>query len=294
MKRAAGADVDQVRRRGLQAGGLAIAFMWLSSAGKAHAMMSGKPQPSDAAAAAADGHPAFAPNAFIRISTDGRIRLVMPNVEMGQAIYTGCCMLLAEELGVGMDQIVVEHSPPSDELYGNPLIGGQITGGSTSTRGTWSVLREAAAAARALLISAAAAQWRVEPSTCTTDRGVVHHAVTGRKLSFGSLSTAAAKLPYPTHVTLKDPADYVLIGKPIRRIDAADKVRGATQFGIDVRVPGMKVATVRASPTLGGKLVAIDDKAARAIPGVIDVLRIQTRSRWLPTTTGSPNKASRP
>jgi isoquinoline 1-oxidoreductase subunit beta len=237
-------------------------------------MMSPRRQPSDAAAAAADGNPAFAPNAFIRISTDGAIRLVMPNVEMGQAIYTGTCMLLAEELGVGMDQIQVEHSPPSDELYGNPLIGGQITGGSTSTRGTWGPLREAAAIARSLLVGAAAMQWRVDPATCTTERGLVRHKATGQSLSFGSLASAAAQLPYPASVTLKDPSAYTLIGRPMRRLDAADKVRGATQFGIDVKVPGMKVATVRACPTFGGLLASVDDREARALPGVIDILRL--------------------
>lgn len=274
MKPGDGIVADPSRRAALQSGGLAIAFVWLASAGKAHAMMSPRRQPGDAVAAAADGNPAFAPNAFIRISVDGTIRLVMPNVEMGQAIYTGSCMLLAEELGVGMDQVRVEHSPPSDELYGNPLIGGQITGGSTSTRGTWGVLREAAAVARTLLVSAAATRWKVDPSSCTTDRAMVIHRATGRTLSFGSLSAAAARLPYPAKVTLKDPASYTLIGQPIRRVDAVDKVKGATQFGIDVRVPGMKIATVRACPTFGGTLVHVDDKEARAIPGVIDVLRI--------------------
>jgi isoquinoline 1-oxidoreductase beta subunit len=266
--------VDLGRRHALQSGGLAIAFLWLAGAGPVSAMIHARRQPGDAAAAMADGNPPFAPNAFIRIDTAGAVRLVMPSVEMGQGIYTGCSMLLAEELGVGLDQITVEHSPPSDELYGIPALGGQITGGSTSTRATWQVLREAGAVARTLLVTAAAMQWKVDPSTCTVDRGVIHHAPSARSVGFGEVATAAARLPMPGKVQLTDPKDFKLLGKPMRRVDSPDKIKGATQFGIDVRVPGMKVATVVSCPTLGGKVSAVDDKAARAMPGVIDVLRI--------------------
>jgi isoquinoline 1-oxidoreductase beta subunit len=267
-------DIDLGRRHALQAGGLAIAFLWVGGTGVASAMINARRQPGDAAAALADGNPTFAPNAFIRIDTSGAVRLVMPSAEMGQSIYTGCSMLLAEELGVGLDQITVEHSPPSDELYGIPALGGQITGGSTSTRATWTVLREAGAVARTLLVSAAATKWHVDPATCTVDRGVVHHAPSGRSLGFGEVASEAAKLPMPDKVQLTDPKDFKLIGKPMRRVDAADKIKGATQFGIDVRIPGMKIATVMACPTLAGKLAAVDDKAARAVPGVVDVLRL--------------------
>ncbi|GGA37947.1 xanthine dehydrogenase family protein molybdopterin-binding subunit [Dyella nitratireducens] len=266
--------IDLQRRNVLKSSGLAIAFLWLGGTGAASAMMSARRQPADTAAAMADGNPPFAPNAFIRIDSEGPVRLVMPSVEMGQGIYTGCCMLLAEELGVGLDQIKVEHSPPSDDLYGIPALGGQITGGSTSTRATWSVLREAGAVARSMLVSAAAVQWHVDPSTCTVDRGVVHHAKSGRSATFNQLADVAGRLPMPEKVQLTDPKDFQLIGKPIRRVDAADKVKGATQFGIDVRVPGMKVATVMACPTFAGKLASIDDKAARKLPGVVDVLRL--------------------
>jgi isoquinoline 1-oxidoreductase beta subunit len=274
MKSGNVAVIDTGRRDALRAGGLAIAFAWLARPGSASAMMSARPQRTDAAAAVADGNPAFAPNAFVRISTDRTIRLVMPNVEMGQAIYTGSCMLLAEELDVGMDQITVEHSPPNDELYGNPLIGGQITGGSTSTRGTWSVLREAAALARTLLVTAAAKQWRVDPSTCTTEHGVVLHRPSDRSSTYAQLSSAASRVTPPANLKLKDRAHFSLIGRPIRRVDSADKIKGATQYGIDVRIPGMKIASVRACPTLGGKLASVDEKDARAIPGVVDILSL--------------------
>ncbi|MBD9665023.1 xanthine dehydrogenase family protein molybdopterin-binding subunit [Variovorax sp. VRV01] len=270
MKPAAGIS----RRSALQAGGLALAFTWVGGS-KAFAAISPRQQAADAAAALADGNPAFAPNAFIRIDADGGVRLVMPMAEMGQAIYTGSAMLLAEELGVELDQVRVEHSPPNEALYGMPLLGGQITGGSTSTRGTYGVLREAGAVARTLLVSAAAEQWKVDPASCTVARGVVSHAASNRQLGFGALAGAAAKLPMPAKVTLKEPKDFKLIGQPLRRVDSAGKVDGTTQFGIDVRLPGMKVATVRACPTLGGVLASVDDKAARAIPGVIDVLRIK-------------------
>lgn len=262
------------RRAALQAGGLALAFTWVGGS-KAFAAISARQQPADAAAAQADGNPAFAPNAFIRIDADGGVRLVMPMVEMGQAIYTGSAMLLAEELGVELDQVRVEHSPPNEALYGMPLLGGQITGGSTSTRGTYAVLREAGAVARTLLVSAAAAQWKVDASECTVARGVVSHAASSRQLGFGALAGAAARLPMPEKVALKEPKDFKLIGQPLRRVDSADKVNGKTQFGLDVRVPGMKVATVKASPTLGGVLASVDDKAARAIPGVVDIIRIK-------------------
>jgi isoquinoline 1-oxidoreductase beta subunit len=264
-----------VRRRGvLKAGGLSIAFFWLGGPGRANAMMNARAQDGDGVAAAHDGNAAFAPNAFIRIDPTGPVRLIMPAVEMGQGIYTGASMLIAEELGVGMDQIRVEHSPPNADLYGNPLIGGQITGGSTSMRASWQVLREAGAVARTQLVAAAAAQWRVEPTSCTTARGVVSHEESRRAATYGSLATAAGKLPMPSKVQLKELKDHVLIGKPVRRVDSVDKIKGATQFGIDVRLPGMKIATVRASPAKGGRLKSVDERATRAIPGVIAVLKI--------------------
>jgi isoquinoline 1-oxidoreductase subunit beta len=266
--------VDLPRRRAIKLSGLSLAFVWLGTGGRARAFINARPQSGDAAAASADGNPAFAPNAFIRIDSEGPVRLVMPNVEMGQGIYTGACTMLAEELGVGMDQIKVEHAPPDQELYGIPLLGEQATGGSTSTRDQWAVLREAGAIARAMLVTAAANRWRVDPASCTVERGVVLHAASGRKLAFGALAKAAGALPIPSKVALKDPAAFTLIGKPLRRIDSPDKVVGATQFGIDAKVPGMKIATVKACPTRGGKLVSVDEARARAVPGFVEVVKI--------------------
>jgi isoquinoline 1-oxidoreductase beta subunit len=248
--------------------------MWAGSGKAALAAISARPQPGDAAAAAADGRPSFAPNAFIRIDATGPVRLVMPSVEMGQSIYTGAAMMLAEELGIGMEQLAVEHSPPSDELYASPSLGGHITGGSTSTRDQYQTLREAGAVARMMLVAAAARAWRVDPATCSVASGTVSHAASKRSSTFGALATAAAAMPVPVQVVLKDPKDFTLIGKPLRRVDSPDKVTGATRFGIDVRVPGMKIATVRACPTFGGRLKWVDERKARAIPGVIAVLRL--------------------
>ena len=265
--------VDLARRKALKLGGFSLAFVWLG-AGKAQAFMNARPQPGDGSLALADGHPAFAPNAFIRIDAQGPIRLVMPQVEMGQGIYTGACALLAEELDIGMDQIKLEHAPPSDELYGVAALGQQATGGSTSTRAQWGVLREAAAVARTMLVTAAANRWHVNPAECTVNRGVISHDKSGRKLAYGALAAAAAALPIPAKVTLKEPQAFSLIGKPLRRVDSADKVVGATQFGIDARVPGMKIATVRGCPTFGGKLKSVQDARAREVPGFIEVLKL--------------------
>lgn len=271
----AGAALPSAGRRGmLKAGGLAVAFVWLEAAKPAMALVDPHRQPGDAAAAAADGAPVFAPNAFVRIDADGAIRLVMPSVEMGQAIYTGSCMLLAEELDVDLDQIRVQHSPPNDALYGMKLLKGQITGGSTGTRSTFMELRQAGAVARTLLVAAAAARWKVDPASCSVARGVIRHAPTGRTLRYAEVAVAAGKLPDPGAVTLKRRDQFRLIGKPMARLDAADKIRGATRFGIDVVVPGMRTATVRACPTFGGRLARVDERAARAVPGVVDVLRI--------------------
>ena len=262
------------RRALLQAGGLAVGFLWLGLPRMAQALVNPHRQPGDAAAAALDGAPPFAPNAFIRIDASGKIRLVMPMVEMGQAIYTGSCMLLAEELDVELDQIEVEHAPVNEALYGMRLLAGQITGGSTSTRSTYMALRQSGAVARTLLVAAAAARWNVAPDSCTVLRGVIHHRASDRSVTYAQVAVAAGKLPDPGAVKLKDRSQFRLIGKPMARLDADDKVRGVTQFGIDVSVPGMRVATVKACPTFGGKLARVNDRATRAVPGVLAVLRL--------------------
>src|SRR3989440_2333848 len=199
-------------------------------------------------AAAAKAAPAvFAPNAFIRIGRDGRITLIMNQVEMGQGTYTSMPMLLAEELEVGLDQVQLEHAPPNDKLYANPFFGDQETGGSSSVRGFYEPLRRAGATARTMLVAAAAQTWDVDPASCRAKRGVVSHTPSGRTLSYGALAEKAAKLPVPDKVALKDPKDFTLIGTPAKRLDTPDKVNGKAQYGIDLRLPGMRIATVAAS-----------------------------------------------
>jgi isoquinoline 1-oxidoreductase beta subunit len=216
----------------------------------------------------------FAPNAFLRIDRAGKVTFVMPVIEMGQGTYTSIPMLIAEELEVDVDKVAIEHSPPDDKIYVNPLIGAQLTGGSTAIRGTYLPLRRAGATARVMLVSAAAQRWNVDPSTCHAENGVVVHRPTGRKLGYGKLVDAAAKLPVPENVALKAPADFKLIGTPHRRLDSAGKIDGSAKFGIDSRPPGLKFALVAISPTFGGKLVSVDEAKARAVPGVSQVVRL--------------------
>ncbi len=217
----------------------------------------------------------FAPNAFVRIPPTGPITLIMSHTECGQGVYTSACMLIAEELEVGLDQIVPEHAPPNTALYADPELGEQATGGSTSTRTGWMPLRQAGATARTLLIQAAAQAWGVAPETCAAQRGVITHAASGRSLPYGALAGRAALLPVPPNVALKDPSRFTLIGTSPRRLDTPSKVDGTMRFGIDVAVPGMKIATVAACPVIGGKLLSIDEAAARAVPGVIDIVRME-------------------
>src|SRR3989441_5354531 len=198
----------------------------------------------------------------------------MHKVEMGQGTYTSMPMPLAEELDVELSQVHLEHAPPDDARYADPLFGVQETGGSTSVRGNWEPLRRAGATARALLVTAAAQTWKVDPSSCHAAQGQVIHGPTGRSLGYGALVAQAAALPVPGHVTLKDPKDFQLIGTPAKRLDAPEKVNGTAQFGIDVTVPGMKVATVAACPVFGGKLASVDDAKARRIKGVQQVVRL--------------------
>src|SRR6266851_1279210 len=227
-------------------------------------------------AAAATAAPAleFAPNAFIRVGTDGGVTLIMGQVEMGQGMYTSMPMLLAEELEVGLDQVRLEHAPPDDKRYVNPLFGFQATGGSTSVKGLYLPMRRAGATARTMLIAAAAERWNVEPASCRAERGSVIHAASGRRLGYGALAAAAAELPIPHNVPLKRPEEFKLIGTPAKRLDTPQKVNGMAQYGIDVRVPGMKIATVAASPVLGGKVAGLDEAKAMAIKGVHQVVRL--------------------
>ena len=214
----------------------------------------------------------FAPNGFIRIDKAGTTTLVMPQVEMGQGVYTGVAMILAEELDADVGKIVLEHAPPNEKLYLNPLLGLQATGGSTSLRAFWTPLRTAGATARAMLVEAAARAWKVDPATCTTSRGEVSHQASNRTIGYGALIDAAGKITPPKNVPLKDPAKFVLIGTSQKRFDTPGKVDGKVIYGIDAMVPGMKFATLAACPVFGGKVAHVDDAAAKALPGVQQVI----------------------
>ena len=220
------------------------------------------------------GSAPFAPNAFLRIDRAGKVTFISPMIEMGQGTFTSLPMLIAEELEVDVDKVTVEQSPPDDKVYVNPLIGIQMTGGSTAIRAMYVPLRTAGATARVMLVTAAAQRWNVDSSTCRAGNGTVVHAPSGRKLGYGALVDAAAKLPVPEKVALKEPAQFKLIGMAHRRLDTAGKVNGAAKFGIDTRLPGMKFAVLAQSPTFGGKLVSVDEAKAMAVRGASQVVRL--------------------
>jgi isoquinoline 1-oxidoreductase subunit beta len=258
-------SLERVSRRGVLTGGLAAGFL-VAFHVPLRAAVNEPIQPPD------DTSGKFAPNAFIRINPQGVTTLVMPQTEMGQGIYTAVAMILAEELDADYAAIVLEHAPANEKLYANPIFGIQATGGSTSVRAFWKPLRTAGATARAMLVQAAAKQWQVDPSSCTTANGEVIHAASGRKLGYGALAEAAGNETPPKDVPVKDPSKFVLIGKPLKRFDTPDKVNGKTVYGIDAMLPGMKFATLAMSPVFGGKIAKVDDAAAKKIAGVRQVV----------------------
>jgi len=225
----------------------------------------------DVAAAGADG---FVPNAFIRIAPDGPVVLTMPYVEMGQGTYTAIPMLIVEELEVDLEQVRLEHAPPDEKRYANPLLGVQATGNSNAIRGAWQPLRQAGAVARTMLVSAAAKRWNVDPASCRAQSGEVLHAPTGRRVRYGDLAAEAARLPVPENVALKRPEDFKLIGKLVKRLDTPAKVNGTAVFGIDVRPPGVKIATLAQSPVFGGRVKSVNDAAAKTVKGVRQIVRL--------------------
>jgi len=215
----------------------------------------------------------FAPNAWIRISREGTVTLVVSQVEMGQGTYTAMPMLLAEELDVDMEQVTVEAAPPG-AAYFNPATGFQATGGSTSVRAMWTPLRRAGATARAMLVAAAAKEWGIDASSCRVERGPIYCDASGRMLSYGQLADKAATMTVPEKVTLKDSKQWNLIGTSAKRLDSPGKVNGSAKFGIDTVLPGMRFAAVVASPVFGGTLASVDDRKAMAVKGVSQVVHL--------------------
>ena len=229
----------------------------------------------DAAPLAAD----FQPNAWLNVDPKGAVTVFLGRSEMGQGSYTGMAVLVAEELEADWKTVRVVQGD-ADPKYGR-----MVTGGSSSVRQSWEPLRKAGAAAREMLVAAAAASWKVEPSACRAEKCFVVHAASGRRAGFGELAAAAARLPVPEKPHLKDPKDYTLIGKPVPRLDTPAKTRGAATFGIDVRIPGMLHAAVARPPSLGGKVARFDAAKAMAIPGVKKVVEVPTGVAVVADTT---------
>jgi isoquinoline 1-oxidoreductase beta subunit len=214
------------------------------------------------------GKEVFSPNAYLRITPDDKITIVVARSEMGQGVRTALPMILAEELEADWKRIEIEQAGAST-LYGD-----QTTGGSASVRTTWDPMRKAGAAAREMLISAAALTWGVGRAGCTAQEGGVIHTASKRRLSYGELVGKAATLPIPSDVPLKQTKDYKIVGQRLARVDTPSKVKGEAVFGIDYRMPGMKYAVLSRCPTIGGKVLGFDDKESRKIPGVTYVGKI--------------------
>src|SRR2546421_5013637 len=217
----------------------------------------------------------FAPNAWLRISPDNSVLIVVDRSEMGQGVATALPMLVAEELDADWTKVKID-SAPADKSYTNPLFGFQGTGGSTSVRAASTPLRRAGAAAREMLVAAAAQTWGVDKVECHAERGAVVHERSKRRATYGQLAAKAASLPVPENPTLKEPKAWKILGHRVKRLDTPAKVDGSAEFGIDVKAPGMLVAVVARCPAIGGKVASFDATKAKAVPGVKDVVQISS------------------
>ncbi|QIB67029.1 xanthine dehydrogenase family protein molybdopterin-binding subunit [Kineobactrum salinum] len=217
----------------------------------------------------------FEPNAFLRIGEDNSVTVVSKHLEMGQGTYTGLATIVAEELDAAWSQVRVESAPADNSRYNNLQWGPmQGTGGSSAIANSWEQLRHAGASARAMLVAAAAQRWQVPAQEIAVAGGVLTHAASGRQASFGELASAAAEQAVPEQVELKQPADFKLIGQPLRRKDSAAKTNGSAVYTQDIHLPGMLTAVVAHPPRLGGVVASVDAKPAMAIDGVTDVVQI--------------------
>src|SRR6266581_3958921 len=220
----------------------------------------------------------FAPNAWVRVGTDGIVTLTVDKSEMGQGSQTGLAMILAEELEADWSTVRLGPVPENPVAWSRTM----RTGGSNAIRSSWEPLRKAGATAREMLIAAAAEAWKVDRTTCRAENGAVVHGPSGRRLPYGKLATRAATLAVPSDVPLKDPKDFHLIGKRVPRLDTPSKVDGSAVFGIDVKVPGMLVASIERSPVLGGRVKRVNADKAKALPGVRHVVALEPSS-WIGT-----------
>ncbi|MEM9490266.1 MAG: molybdopterin cofactor-binding domain-containing protein, partial [Myxococcota bacterium] len=216
----------------------------------------------------------FAPNAFVRIGTDNTVTIISKHIELGQGTFTGLATILADELDAAWEQVRVEHAPMDPQKYGNAALGeipgiGPVmsTGGSTAMAASWMQMREAGAAARSMLVAAAAAEWDVSVSSISVEDGVVSASGSGQSATFGELARAAAAMPVPDSIELKSASDFKLIGSEVPRVDVASKTDGTAQYTIDVYQPEMLTAVVAHPPRFGGTVVSFDDSATRQVPG---------------------------
>ena len=212
----------------------------------------------------------FAPSVYLRIDSDGVVTIILHRSEMGQGVKTALPMLIAEELEVDWDNIVIEQAD-ADPKYGN-----QATGGSTSIRRNWEPLRVAGATARVMLITAAATRWNISPDNCYAEKGFILNKLNDEKISYGELIEDASKLPIPTDVKLKDPQDFKIIGKRVHRVDTPDKIYGKAKFGIDIVIPGMLYAAVKRCPSFGGTVKSYDSSKAKSFTGINNVVQISS------------------
>ncbi|WP_395399620.1 molybdopterin cofactor-binding domain-containing protein [Pseudoduganella sp. UC29_106] len=248
--------------------------------------------PGALAAPSAQGATAsFEPNAFLRIGEDGIVTVTSKHLEMGQGAYTGLATIVAEELDADWSRVHVESAPADNKRYANLNWGAQGTGGSSAIANSWKQLRTAGASARAMLVAAAARQWKVPAAQITVDNGVVLHKASGRKATFGQLAHAAAAETPPVDVKLKDPKDFRLIGKHIPRRDSQAKTTGKAVFTQDVHLPGMLTAVVAHPPRFGAKVKSFDASKAKAIKGVVDVVQIPSGMAVLARDTWTARKA---
>ncbi|MEI2415132.1 xanthine dehydrogenase family protein molybdopterin-binding subunit [Orrella sp. JC864] len=256
---------NPARRRVLQAGAGLVLGLHLAPLRAAAGPQAGAAQPA-----------AFAPNAFLRIDTRGIVTVYAKHIEMGQGAYTGLATLAAEELDAAWEQVRVEGAPVNTELYKNLALGIQGTGGSTAMANSFEQMRQAGAAARAMLVAAAAERWQVPAGEIDVAQGTVSHAASGRSAGFGELAEAAARQPLPAGIALKSPERYTLIGKQdLRRTDSAEKVRARALYTQDVQLPGMLVAVAAHAPRFGATVRGVEAGQAKAVPGVRAVVQFE-------------------
>jgi len=246
-------------------------------------------RPAANAAASNAATASFAPNAFVRIGSDNIVTVISKHLEMGQGTYTGLATLLADELDASWTQVRVEGAPADNDRYKNLAFGMQGTGGSTAIANSWEQMRNAGATARAMLVAAAAAQWKVAPESITVKDGVLSHA-SGKKATFGQLANAASTVSVPTQVKLKDPSDFTLIGKRAPRKDARAKSNGTAKFTQDVKLPNMLTAVVLHPPRFGARVRSFDETAVSSVPGVRYVVQVPNGVAVLATTFWAAKK----